>query len=50
MRVLCSAIDGQDVEGEVIDAIDFDPIAKSFDTEETFTGRCDDGSVFEVHG
>lgn len=43
MRFLCSAIDGNDVEGEVIGGEDFDPITGTCDLDAMFTVRCDDG-------
>ncbi len=50
MRVLCSTIDENDVEGEVIGGDSFDPITEMWDFESTFTVRCDDGALFEVCG
>ena len=50
MRVLCSAFDGSDIEGEVIGGDDFDPISGTCDLGSTFTVRCDDGALFQVHG
>ena len=50
MRVLCSGMDGSDVEGEVIGGEFYDPGTGHCDLEDTFTVRCDDGEVFQVHG
>ena len=50
MRVHCSAIDGYDIEGEVIGGECFDPLSATCDLESIFTVRCDDGAVVEVHG
>jgi|GEM_PF-3542606 len=50
MRVLCSGIDGRDIEGEVIGGEDFDVASGSCDLDSTFTVRCDDGALFQVHG
>lgn len=50
MRVLCSGMDGSDIEGEVIGGEFYDADAGQCDLEDTFTVRCDDGGVFEVHG
>lgn len=50
MRVRCSSISGHDVEGEVIGGEKFDPITGECDLESEFTVRCDDGTVFQVHG
>ncbi len=50
MRNHCGAIDGYDVEGEIIGGERFDPGAKTCDLESVFTVRCDNGAIFEVHG
>lgn len=50
MRVHCSAIDGYDVEGEIIGGERFDPSSTTCDLESIFTVRCDNGALFEVHG
>ena len=49
MRVLCSGMDGSDVEGEVIGGEFYDPDTGRCDLEETFTVRDDHGKVFQVH-
>jgi hypothetical protein len=49
MRLICTG--GEfDVEGEVIGGEDFDPITGTCDLDSTFTVRCDDGALFQVHG
>jgi len=50
MRVICSTINGNDVEGEVIDGKCFDVRKESYDLNEMFTLRRDNGEVLEVHG
>ena len=50
MRVLCCGMDGNDVEGEVIGGEFYDPDTARCDLEDTFTVRCDDGEVFQLHG
>ena len=50
MRVLCSGLDGSDVEGEVIGGKFNNPDTGRCDLEETSTVRCDNGEVFQVHG
>lgn len=50
MRVLLRGMEGNDVEGEVIGSEYFDPDTGICELENTFTVRCDDGAVFEVHG
>ena len=50
MRVHCRAIDGYDVEGEVIGGERFDPLSAPRDLQSIFTVRCDNGVLFEVHG
>ena len=50
MRVLCSGMDGSDVEGEVIGGEFYDPDTGRCDLEETFTVRDDHGKVFQVYG
>jgi hypothetical protein len=49
MRVICTG-GGFDVEGEVIGGEDFDPITGTCELDSTFTVRCDDGALFQVHG
>ena len=41
MRVHCDAIDGYDVEGDVISGARFDPFSTTCDLESIFTVRCD---------
>ena len=50
MCVLCSGLDGSDIEGEVIGGEFYDPDTGCCDLEETFTVRDDEGEVFQVHG
>ena len=50
MRVLCSGMDGSDVEGEVVGGEFYDSDTGRCDLEETFTVRCENGEVFQVHG
>ena len=50
MRILCSGLDGSDIEGEVIGGEFYDADTGSYDLESSFTVRCDDGEVFQVHG
>ena len=50
MRVVCSGMDGSDVEGEVIGGEFYDPDTGRCDLEQTFTIRDDHGEVFQVHG
>ncbi len=50
MRVRCSALNGSDVEGEMIGGEFYDPHTGRCDLENTFTVRRDDGMAFEVHG
>ena len=50
MRVFCNAIDGRDVEGEVIGGENVDLASGSCSLDDTFTLRCDDGAIHEVHG
>lgn len=50
MRVLLSGLDGNDIEGEVIGGEFYDSDTGHCDLEDSFTVRCDDGVVFEVHG
>ena len=38
------------LRGRVIDGEDFDPISGTCDLDSTFTVRCDDGALFQVHG
>lgn len=50
MRVLCSGLDGRELEGEVIGGDYFDEVSGEVDLTETFTVRTDEGAVFSVHG
>ena len=50
MRVRCSGVEGSDIEGVVIGGEFFDAYTERCDLEDTFTVRCDDGTVLEVHG
>jgi hypothetical protein len=50
MRVLCSALDGSEVEGFVIGGEVLNAELGSFDLDATFKVRCDDGEVFKVNG
>ena len=49
MRVICTG-GGFDVEEKVIGGEGFDPITGTCDLDSTFTVRCDDGALFQVHG
>ena len=49
MRVHCSGLDGNDIEGQVIGGEFYDPDTGHCDLEDTFILRRDDGMVFEVH-
>jgi hypothetical protein len=40
---------GFDVEGEDIGGEDFDPMSGTCDLDSTFTVRCDDGALFQMH-
>lgn len=50
MRVLCSGLDGRELEGEVIGGECCDETSGEVDLTETFTVRTDEGAVFSVHG
>ncbi len=50
MRVLCSCLDGSELEGEVIGGECWDEVSGEVDLAETFTVRTDKGAVFSVHG
>ena len=50
MRVLLCCVEGNDIQREVIGGEFFDPCTGHCGLEDTFTVRCDDGAVFEVHG
>ena len=50
MRVRCNGVEGSDIEGTVIGGEFFDADTGQCDLEDTFTVRCDDGALFEVHG
>ncbi len=50
MRVICSTMDGVELEGEVIGGEDFDEAAGTVDLDARFTIRVDDGTCFTVNG
>ena len=50
MRVLCSTLDGSELEGEVIGGESCDEVSGEIDLSETFTIRTDLNAVFSVHG
>ena len=50
MRVRCNGVNGSDIEGVVIGGEFYDADTGHCDLEDTFTVRCEDGAVFEVHG
>lgn len=50
MRVLCSTLDGNELEGEVIGGDSCDEVSGERDLTETFTIRTDLNAVFSVHG
>ena len=50
MPVLCSTLDGSELEGEVIGGDHCDEVSGEVDLAETFTVRTDQGAVFSVHG
>lgn len=50
MQVLCSTLDGSELEGEVIGGELRDEVSGEVDLAETFTVRTDLGAVFSVHG
>ena len=49
MRVLCSTLDGSELEGEVIGGDFRDGVSGEVDLAETFTVRTDQGAVFSGH-
>lgn len=50
MRVLCSTLDGSELEGEVIGGDYCDEVSGEVGLAEPFTVRTDQGTVFSVHG
>ena len=50
MRILCSTLDGSELEGEVIGGDRCDEVSGEVDLAETFTVQTDEGAVFSVHG
>ncbi len=50
MRVLCSTLDGNELEGEVIGGDSCDEVSGEVNLAETFTVQTDLGAVFSVHG
>lgn len=50
MRVLCSTLDGSELEGEVIGGDRCDEVSGEVDLAETFTVRTDQGVAYSVHG
>lgn len=50
MRVLCSSLDGSELEGEVIGGEHRDEVSGEVDLAETFTVQKDEGVAFSVHG
>ena len=50
MRVLCSTLDGSELEGEVIGGDSYDEVSGEVDLAEIFTVRTDLNAVFSVHG
>ena len=50
MRVLCSTLDGSELEGEVIGGDSCDEISGQIDLAEIFNIRTDQNVVFSVHG
>ena len=50
MRFLCSAIDGREIEGEVIGGDHCDEVSGEVDLAQTFTVRTDQGAGFSGHG
>ena len=50
MRVLCSTLEGRELEGEVIGGDFCDEASGEFDLAEVFTIRTDQNAVFCVHG
>ncbi len=50
MRVLCSTLDGWELEGEVIGGESCDEVSGEVNLSEVFTVRTDQNAVFSVHG
>ena len=50
MRVLCSTLDGCELEGEVIGGESCDEVSGEVNLSEVFTVRTDQNAVFSVHG
>lgn len=50
MRVLCSTLDGRELEGEVIGGDPCDEVSGEIDLAEIFTVRTDLNAVLFVHG
>lgn len=50
MRVLCSTLEGSELEGEVIGGDHCDEVSGEVDLTDTFTVRTDQDAVFSVHG
>ena len=50
MRVLCSILDGRELEGEVIGGESCDEVSGEIGLAEIFTVRTDQNAVFCVHG
>lgn len=50
MRVLCSTLDGSELEGEAIGGDYCDEVSGEVDLAEAFTVRTDLGAFFTVHG
>ena len=50
MRVMCSTLDGSELEGEAIGGDHCDEVSGAVDLCETFTVQTDRGAVFSVHG
>ena len=50
MRVMCSTLDGRELEGEVVGGDRCDEVSGEVDLTETFTVRTDQGAAFFVHG
>ena len=50
MRVLCSTLDGRELEGEVIGGDSCYEVSGEIDLAEVFTVRTDQNAIFCVHG
>ena len=50
MRVLCSTLDGSELEGEVIGGDSYDEVSGEIDLAQIFTVRTDQNAIFCVHG